>query len=76
MKPSVVEYQTKKETLVTKNELCKMYSDIEKNGDNWNKIRWFFHENVLFLKFHDFSIYSWNFLGQIPGFTGDLVLTP
>ena len=48
MQPPVVEYQAKKETEVAKNKFCKTYSDIENNADNWNKILWFFHENVLF----------------------------
>ena len=34
MQPPVVKYQVKKETQV--NKLCKMYSDVDKNVDNWN----------------------------------------
>ena len=58
MQPPVVKYQAKKETQMTKNKFCEMYSDIEKNVDNWNKIPWFFHENVLFLKWYDFSMHG------------------
>ena len=34
MQPPVVKYQAKKETQMTKNKFCEMYSDIEKNMDN------------------------------------------
>ena len=30
MQPPIVKYQAKKETQVTKNKFCKIYSDIEK----------------------------------------------
>ena len=52
MQPPVVKYQAKRETQVTKNKFCKMYSDIEKKVDNWNKIPWFFH---FLMDFHPYG---------------------
>ena len=60
MQPPIVKYQAKKETQVTKNKFCRIYSDIEENVDNWNNIPWFFHENVLFRN-------SWFFHPGFPG---------
>ena len=52
MQPPVVKYQAKKETRVTKNKLCKMYSDIKK--------MW-----ITETKFHDFSMKMSFFLNSM-----------
>ena len=60
----IVKYQAKKETQVTKNKFCKVYSDIENYADLLTET-----------KFHDFSMkisfFEIPFLGQIPGFPGE-----
>ena len=62
MQPPVVKYQARKQTQVTKNKFCKIYSDIKKNGDNLNKIPRFFHENVFFSNSR--ICHAWDVLGQ------------
>ena len=64
MQPPVVKYQVILErNTCAKNEFCKMYTDIEKNGDNWSKIPW----KCPFFKIPWF-FHAWNFF---PGFPGE-----
>ena len=70
MQPSVVKYQAKKETQVTKKKFCNFFSDIEKNADNKQDFM-IFPWKCPFLKYHDFSMHI-IFLGQIPCFPGEL----
>ena len=52
MQPRVVKNQAKKETQVTKNKFCKVYSDIEKKQITETKF-----QKCPFFKFHDFSLH-------------------